>query len=154
MFRKIIYTLVISTVATMALDTNDLVGKEIQNKLNLESNKIYIIDFFASWCKSCKKEIPELSSLNDTIDKKNVKLIGIDVDEDIAKGQLFQKELRDAKKLNFEVVDDPKNEIVKIFNPVAFPAVFIIKDLKIVGTVIGAKDNIDEYILEGLKGLK
>ena len=132
----------------------DTISQDIQDKLSIKDHKIYIIDFFASWCGSCKKEIPYLSKVNDTIDKEKVEIIGVDVDEDINKGQNFQKELRDAKTLNFKVIDDPKNEIIKAFNPVGMPALFIIKDNKIVGSILGAKDNIDNVILNELKGLK
>lgn len=132
----------------------DAISQDIQDKLNIKESKIYIIDFFASWCASCKKEMPYLSKINDTIDKEKIEIIGIDVDEDIKRGQRFQQELRERKALNFQVIDDPENEIIKAFNPIAMPALFFIKNDKVVGSILGAEDDIDEIILNELKGLE
>ena len=150
MIKKILVTLSISTLALMALDSGDTLPKLATEKLSLEKDKVYIIDFFASWCHSCEKELPLINKLNNTIDKNETEVIGIDVDEDIEEGKTFQKEL----ELNFKVINDTNNEIVDIFNPVGMPSVFIVKNSKIIATVIGSKDDIDSYILEGLKDLK
>ena len=98
--------------------------------------------------------MPHLSKVNDTIDKSKIELIGIDVDENLEKGQTFQKELREAKSLNFRVVDDPKGEIVKLFEPVGIPALYIVKDGKVIDFLFGAKDNIDKLLLDVLKELQ
>ena len=150
MFKKIISTLCISTIALMALDSGDTLPNLATEKLSLQTDKVYIIDFFASWCHSCKKELPLINKLNNTIDKNETEIIGVDVDEDIEDGKRFQKELA----LNFQVVNDAKNEIIGTFNPVGMPSVFIVKNAKIIAVIAGAKENIDSYILEGLKDLK
>ncbi len=151
---RIFITLLLLSSLLFSYQKGDTISQDIQDRLNIKENKIYIIDFFASWCISCKKEMPYLSKINDTIDKEKIEIIGVDVDEDIKKGQSFQKELRDANKLNFKVIDDPKSEIIKVFNPVGMPALFIIKNSKVAGSIIGAKDNIDKIILNELKGLE
>lgn len=132
----------------------DALNQEIRDKLNIKDNKIYIIDFFASWCSSCKREMPYLSKVNDTIDKTKIELIGIDVDEDLKKGQIFQKELREAKALNFRVFDDPKGEVVKLFEPIGMPALYVVKNGKVVDFLFGAMDNIDTILLDELKKLQ
>ena len=150
MLKKILYTLCFSTISLFSLESGDMLPSSLGDKLVLEKDKIYIIDFFASWCKSCEKELPLMMNLNTKIDANSVEIIGVDVDEDISKGKAFQESL----KLNFKVIDDSKNELIKIFDPVGMPAIFIVKNSKIIATVIGAKDDIDSYILEGLKDLK
>ncbi len=151
---RIFITLLLLSSLLFSYQKGDTISQDIQDRLNIKENKIYIIDFFASWCISCKKEMPYLSKINDTIDKEKIEIIGVDVDEDIKKGQSFQKELRNTNKLNFKVIDDPKSEIIKVFNPVGMPALFIIKNSKVAGSIIGAKDNIDKIILNELKGLE
>ena len=150
MFKKIISTLCISTIALMALDSGDTLPNLATEKLSLQTDKVYIIDFFASWCHSCKKELPLINKLNNTIDKNETEIIGVDVDEDIEDGKRFQKELA----LNFKVINDVNNEIIGTFNPVGMPSVFIVKNGQIIAVIAGAKENIDSYILEGLKDLK
>ncbi len=150
MIKKILIALSISTFALMALDSGDRLPKFAIEKLSLQNNKVYIVDFFASWCHSCKKELPLINKLNSSIDKNTTEIIGVDVDEDIEEGKRFQKELA----LNFKVVNDANNKIVSAFNPVGMPSVFIVKNGKVITVIAGAKENIDSYILEGLKDLK
>ncbi len=150
MIKKILFTLSLSTLALMALGSGDCLPKLATQKLSLQNDKIYIIDFFASWCHSCQKELPLMTKLNNSIDKNKTEIIGIDVDEDIEEGKTFQKELA----LNFKVIDDTNNEIIGTFNPVGMPSVFIVKNSQIIAVIAGAKENIDSYILEGLKDLK
>ena len=151
---RIVLTLLVLSSLLFSYQKGDMVSKEIKDKLNIQDNKIYVIDFFASWCASCKREMPSLSKVNDTIDKSKIELIGIDVDEDLKKGQTFQKELREAKSLNFRVVDDPKGEIVKLFEPLGMPALYIIKEGKVVDFLFGARDDIDNLLLDVLKELQ
>ncbi len=151
---RTLLTLLILSSLLFSYQKGDMVSKEIKNKLNIQENKIYVIDFFASWCSSCKREMPHLSKVNDTIDKSKIELIGIDVDENLEKGQTFQKELREAKSLNFRVVDDPKGEIVKLFEPMGIPALYIVKDGKVIDFLFGAKDDIDKLLLDVLKELQ
>lgn len=128
----------------------DSIDDGIQKQLQLEKNKIYIVDFFASWCDSCKKEIPLVSKLNKMIDVQKVEIIGIDVDEDVKKADAFQKELKNAGTLSFKVINDPKGNIIKHFDPIAMPAIFIIQDHKIKTILIGAKNDIDKVILDAI----
>lgn len=132
----------------------DTIDNSVKTKLEMNSKKIYIVDFFASWCKSCKKEMPHLSNFNSSIDKSKIEIIGVDTDEDISKGLAFQKMLKDGGNLNFRVINDPKSKIVKLFNPIGMPALFIIKNNKVVDMIIGATDHIDKVILAKLKRLE
>ena len=151
---RTIFTILLLSSFLFSYQKGDIVSNEIKDKLEIKDNKIYVIDFFASWCASCKREMPYLSKVNDTIDKSKIEFIGINVDEDLKKGQTFQKELREAKKLNFKVVDDPKGEIVKLFEPVGMPALYIVKDGKVVDFLFGARDNIDKLLLDVLRELQ
>ena len=151
---RIVLTLLVLSSLLFSYQKGDMVSKEIKDKLNIQDNKIYVIDFFASWCASCKREMPNLSKVNDTIDKSKIELIGIDVDEDLKKGQTFQKELREAKALNFRVVNDPKGEVVKLFEPLGMPGLYIVKEGKVVDFLFGAVDDIDKLLLDVLKELQ
>jgi len=151
---RFITILMVLSSLLFSYQKGDALNQEIRDKLNIKDNKIYIIDFFASWCSSCKREMPYLSKVNDTIDKTKIELIGIDVDEDLKKGQIFQKELREAKALNFRVLDDPKGEVVKLFEPIGMLALYVVKNGKVVNFLFGAMDNIDTILLDELKKLQ
>jgi len=132
-------------------EKGDTLSPQMLSKLELTSNKIYIIDFFASWCSSCKKEIPLISKANRAIDITKAEIIGIDVDKNQAKAQAFQKELKDNNNLNFRVINDPDNIIISEFNPLGMPTLFYVKDKVIIKITTGAVANIDEEILLTIK---
>ena len=146
--KLIITSLLVSTLL-FGYQKGDMVSPTISKKLDLKNDKIYIIDFFASWCGSCKEEMPLLIKASQEMDKSKFELIGVDVDEELAKGEAFQKELN----ISFRVVNDPKNEIIKAFDPLGMPSLYVIKEGKVVDFLFGAKDNIDKLIADELKEL-
>ncbi len=147
MLKKIVYSLLFSSVALMALETGDSVPKNIQEKLKLESNKVYVVDFFASWCESCKKELPLIMSV---YNEKTVEVIGVNVDKNQKDGEKFVKDL----KLSFPILYDSDKNLVKTFDPLGFPAVYYIKNGKISNAIFGAVEDIDKKIKEDIKALK
>jgi len=149
--KIILYTLL--SVSSFAYQKGDTVDIALQKQLHMVKDKIYIIDFFASWCSSCKKEIPLISKVNKKIDPTHVEIIGIDVDKDNEKAMAFQKKLRLKEKLNFRVVNDPKNIIVSKFNPIGMPALYYVKEGKVVDIIYGAVDNIDQKIILDMEKL-
>lgn len=44
------------------------------------AGKVLIINFWATWCTPCVKEIPELSAFQSEIANKNIQIIGIGID--------------------------------------------------------------------------
>ncbi len=73
-----------------------LEGKQVNITKLLKTKKIILINFWATWCPPCIKEIPDLLEL-ETKHKKDVKLVFISVDSNPKK--VIPKFL---KKNNFE----------------------------------------------------
>jgi len=149
------------TVLSVLLLTNlygynkgDTISDSLASHIGITQNKIYVVDFFASWCGSCKKEIPLISKVNKEIDKTKVEIIGIDVDKKVQHGLKFQKMLKNGGKLNFKVINDPQNSVIAEFSPIGMPTLYYIKNKKIVKILTGAIDNIDKHILQDLKELE
>ncbi len=149
MLRYLFLTL-LGTTLLFGYQKGDRVSANIIQKLHLQKEKIYIIDFFASWCHSCKKELPLLLKAYADVNHTKVELIGIDVDEDITKAKKFQQTF----DLNFSVINDPKGEIIEVFNPVGIPALYFIKAHKVRAMLLGAQDHIDQKITHILKELE
>jgi len=146
---RYLITLLMSSIFLFAYQKGDEIKPDIAQKLNLSKDKIYIIDFFASWCESCRVEMPLIIKASKKIDTNKFEIIGVDVDEDLNKAKEFQEELN----ISFRVVNDPKNEIIKEFNPLGMPSLYAVKNGKVVDFLFGAKDDIDRLILEELKEL-
>jgi len=151
---KKLWLMLATALSLFAYEKGDVVDNALMQKMGMESGKITVVDFFASWCASCKKEIPLISKANAAADKTKVAFIGVDVDKDIKKGEAFQAGLKKEGHLNFRVINDTENEIVKVFNPKAMPALFYIKEGKVVEVIYGAVDSIDGIILTNLKEME
>jgi thiol-disulfide isomerase/thioredoxin len=151
---KSILLIIMIQILVFGYSNGEPINQDVKTKLSIEENKTYVVAFFASWCGSCKNEIPYISKLNTTIDKKQIEIIGVDADENIDAGITFQNRLKSENKLNFRVVNDPKGEIIKAFSPIGMPALYIIKGGKVVNTILGAKDNIDVLITKELEKIK
>jgi len=147
MLKKTLYSLLFSSVALMALETGDSVPQDIQEKLKLESDKVYVVDFFASWCKSCKKELPLITNI---YNEKIAEVIGINVDKNQEDGEKLVKEL----KLSFPIVYDSDKRLVEAFNPLGFPAVYYVKNGQVLNVIFGAVEEIDKKIKEDIKAIK
>ena len=61
--------------------TRESISKEIV-KLSSYKNKSYVLlDFWASWCAPCLKEIPKMKEINKKYKEKGLSIIGISLDE-------------------------------------------------------------------------
>jgi len=147
MIKKILYSLLFSSIVVMALETGEQLPKNIQEQLKLEPNKVYVVDFFASWCKSCKKELP---LVNKIYQEKVVEVVAVNVDKNREDGEALVKELN----LTFPVVYDQDKSLVKSFDPLGFPAIYYIQNGKVLHVIFGAVDEIDKKITEDIKSIK
>jgi len=139
-----------------AYEAGDTIEAHVLKDLGAHPDKVVVIDFFAEWCGSCRKELPLISDLHDRIKGNgngNVQFIGIDTDDSLDVATAFQKELKEKGDLSFEVVNDLEQQIVGKFKPRGYPALYIIKDGKITSAYLGATDDIDAVIETDLKKL-
>ena len=68
------------------LDSNE---KPLMLKFNRDlKKKGYVINFWATWCVPCKKELPDLSLLKSKIKKYNIDVLTISIDKKNIKDQL------------------------------------------------------------------
>ncbi|RUM66119.1 MAG: TlpA family protein disulfide reductase [Sulfurospirillum sp.] len=131
---KYVILTILLAVNSWAYRTGETLDREIMQKLGISDTNTTVIDFFASWCEGCRHELPQIEALS----RKGVYVIGVDVDEEVSRGRVFQKEMG----LTFRVIDDPKGEIIEKFNPVGMPALYIIQNGKVREQIIGTRESI------------
>ncbi|HCW06377.1 MAG TPA: TlpA family protein disulfide reductase [Cytophagales bacterium] len=88
---------------------------QLQKIIN-EGEKIKVINFWATWCAPCVKEMPLFEKLN--AENKNVKVILVSMDYDLDPNPEKVKRFIDRKKIESKVVilaeENPNNWIDKI----------------------------------------
>ena len=57
-------------------------NKDEAHKISLKSlrGQYVVLDFWASWCPDCRKDIPKMKALHDTFSAKGVQFVGISFD--------------------------------------------------------------------------
>jgi peroxiredoxin len=58
----------------------DLDGKAV--RLSDFDGQVRIVDFWATWCPPCRKEIPHFQALHETYGSRGVKIIGVALDDE------------------------------------------------------------------------
>ena len=81
---------------------------ELYKTIDLTSDNTYVINFWATWCRPCVKELPYFEYVNDTYSDKNVKVLLVSLDfpsqiESKIKPYIFTKKIRSKVLL----LDDP-----------------------------------------------
>lgn len=135
--------------ALFALETGDTVPVELQHALGMQGGKTYIIDFFASWCASCEKELPELGRLHRRLDPEAAEIIGVAIDKNSDNAEAFARRLG----ITFRTVNDTDQRIVTAFDPLGIPTLYIVQNGTVDFVLTGAVDDVDHVVEKQLKGL-
>ena len=66
-------------ILTNLVNDNELTFEQVLSK---HKGKIVLVDFWASWCAPCRKEMPFLKDLKEKFNENKIKVIEISIDED------------------------------------------------------------------------
>jgi len=116
--------------------------------------KIIVIDFWATWCKPCKKLLKKLDELSREFGE-SISVLAISTDESssFSRVESFVK----SRGYSFTVLHDPDSAVSGIFNPAGKVPYTMIVDLekKIVfthsGYIPGFEKELKEQIVELIK---
>lgn len=132
------------------LQLNDIHGKPFD--LHNYKNKVVLINFWASWCGPCVKEIPSLNRLVKKMKGKEFELLTIDIKEPPEKILRFFEELK--LQHDFPVLMDTDGQASKDWKVYAYPSNFLLdKTGKIRYGYRGALKWDDEEVVETIDSL-
>ena len=90
-----------------ALELPDDEGRKTWRLADLRG-KVVLVNFWATWCPPCRREIPYLISLNNKYHKKGVMFVGVAIDED----EDTVKEFVDQVGVNYKILLDSQGRTV------------------------------------------
>lgn len=113
-FRKL------EPVAPPALAMKDLSGRE--HALSAYQGQVVLVNFWASWCPPCRKEMPSLQRLTQKMAGKPFVILAVDSGESMEEAAAFLK----GMVVDFPILPDPDGMEVKRWKVFAMPTSFLI----------------------------
>lgn len=87
----------------------------------LEGRVVYI-DFWASWCTTCRKSFPQINELHEELRGEGVVFIGINTDQDVALAERFLQ----GTPVDFLILSDKDQQVVSEFRPQGYPTAYVV----------------------------
>jgi peroxiredoxin len=143
------------TKAVKAADfaLTDIDGKPV--KLSDYKDKVVILDFWATWCPPCRKEIPHFNDLMKTYGDKGLVVLGVSVDQG---GPEIVKKFKASNEVSYRVAmgDDNTYNVYQAYLPEdqrgGIPFTFVLDRKGVIRQqFVGYRDKeVFEGILKGL----
>ena len=83
---------------------------------------VVMINFWATWCGPCRKEMPHLEALHQRYKDLGFTLLGVNVEDD-ERGALKYLE---ETPVSFEILFDPGNRVSEMYDVVAMPSTVMV----------------------------
>ena len=157
--KTVIMTLLLLTVAISSycqlpqVTVKTMNGKTIRTDTLTNEGKPIIIDFFATWCKPCNRELDAISEVYaDWQEETGVKLLAVSIDE----GQNINKvkPFVDNHGWEYEVLLDPNGDLKRALGIQMIPYVLIVDgNGEIVYRHAGYTDGAEFELIEKVREL-
>ena len=155
--KIIAITLFASTLKVAALDIGqsapDFTLKSTQGinlKLAEQRGQIIVINFWASWCGPCRKEMPVLQTFHSKYKSLGVSVWGVNVEQENQAGRDFLADL----DLSFPIFFDSSNKISASYQVEAMPTTVIVdRSGKVRYVFRGYKDGYEKKYAKAIKKL-
>ena len=128
----------------------DMVGTTISSGDFDNDGNPYIINFWATWCSPCKRELNAIAEVyDDWVDETGVKIIAISIDDTRTSRNV--KPYVDATGWDYEVYLDENGDFRRAMNVTAPPYTFLVDGAgKIIYQHIGYNPGDEEELYEKL----
>jgi peroxiredoxin len=123
-------------------ELRDLAGRVV--KLSSLRGKVVLVDFWASWCGPCKKELPMLADMAKRLRARGVEVLAVNVDKRRENAEAFLR----ASGAQLTVLLDPDEIVVKKYEPPKMPSSFVIDKKGLVRHVNASYQPGDEKKIE------
>jgi len=129
---------------------SDMDGKKVD--LEKLRGKPVLVNFWATWCPPCRKEMPSLQRLWKKLGASGLQVVAVNVGEDADTVFAFMGILENAP--TFPIVFDKDSEVMRKWPIRGLPTTFLVdKDGKVIYRAIGGRDFDSPEIVEIIKKL-
>ena len=157
--KKIIVMATLLMLAVMAsaqlpkVVLKDISGKAIATDTLNNNGRPFIIDFFATWCKPCNRELDAIAEVYDEWQEETgVKIFAISIDQ--AQNINKVKPLVDNHGWDYDVLLDPNGDLKRALGIQMIPYTLIVDgEGKIVYKHNGYTDGAEEELIEKVREL-
>jgi peroxiredoxin len=121
--------------ANLDFTVRDIAGKDL--RLSRYKGQVVLLNFWATWCVPCKREIPELNALHLEYQERGFVVLGVSVDSEVRAIKPFAREM----KMSYPVlIGAGREDLSQAFGPfIGFPtSVLIARDGKVCVRHVGA----------------
>ncbi len=91
-------------------------------RLSSLRGKVVLLDFWASWCEPCKKELPLLAKMAPRLKSKGIEIVAVNIDDNQKNAEAFVRD----HGLALTVVADTDKSIVGKYEPPKMPSSFVL----------------------------
>jgi thiol-disulfide isomerase/thioredoxin len=136
-----------------AIEKLDFTLKDLKGKkwtLSELRGKIVLVNFWATWCPPCRKELPDLDAIQAHFASQGLVILAID-DEDMAKIGSFYG----GKMPSFNILLDPGHKTGELFHVEGIPKTFVFdREGKLAAQSIDMRTQHQFLIMLAKAGLK
>ena len=131
----------------------DISGKAISTDTLSNNGKPFIIDFFATWCKPCNRELDAIAEVYDEwVEETGVKIFAVSIDQ--AQNINKVKPLVDNHGWEYDVLLDPNSDLKRALGIQMIPYTLIVDGKgQIVYKHNGYTDGAEQELIEKVREL-
>lgn len=133
-----------------ALKLKDLEGK--MHDLAQFKGRVVLINFWATWCPPCRREMPSMERLSQAFKGKPFVVLAVDVGEDADTIDAFTSQLDTTP--TFPILLDTRSHTMQAWKVAGLPTTFLVdKQGRIVSSAIGGREFDHPEIVKTIRGL-